>query len=155
VPNSPGGVGTLSDRRAKPDPAGAALAAWSVVHGFSLLWLHDAVNGETPGGDPPPPWKASRRFCSRLDSAGWGHSPANGRHPNRTAAESEATRDLRRRFADRSLAGHLRRGLLRQERGGDQRGERKTQGQDEHHRVGVRQVAGHMIHETRLQHLRW
>jgi AcrR family transcriptional regulator len=38
------GVGTLTDRHARDDPDGAALAAWSLVHGFSLLWLNDAVD---------------------------------------------------------------------------------------------------------------
>jgi AcrR family transcriptional regulator len=43
------GVGTLGDPHAKTDPASAALAAWSLVHGFSLLWLNDAVDRT---GDP-------------------------------------------------------------------------------------------------------
>ena len=43
------GVGTLGDQHAKADPEGAALAAWSLVHGFSLLWLNDAVDR---AGDP-------------------------------------------------------------------------------------------------------
>ncbi len=43
------GVGTLTDRRATGDPEGAALAAWSLVHGFSLLWLNKAV---ATTGDP-------------------------------------------------------------------------------------------------------
>ena len=38
------GVGTLADPKAKADPNGAALAAWSLVHGFSLLWLNGAVD---------------------------------------------------------------------------------------------------------------
>src|SRR4051794_10702482 len=38
------GVGTLTDAKAKNDPEGAALAAWSLVHGFSMLWLNDAVD---------------------------------------------------------------------------------------------------------------
>jgi AcrR family transcriptional regulator len=38
------GVGTLDDPRAKDDPQAAALAAWSLVHGFSLLWLNQAVD---------------------------------------------------------------------------------------------------------------
>jgi AcrR family transcriptional regulator len=38
------GVGTLADSHAKDDPDGAALAAWSLVHGFSLLWLNGAVD---------------------------------------------------------------------------------------------------------------
>lgn len=37
------GVGTLDDARAKDDPQAAALAAWSLVHGFSLLWLNGAI----------------------------------------------------------------------------------------------------------------
>jgi AcrR family transcriptional regulator len=40
------GVGTLDDQRAKDDPEAAALAAWSLVHGFSLLWLNKAINNE-------------------------------------------------------------------------------------------------------------
>jgi AcrR family transcriptional regulator len=43
------GVGTLTDRHATDDPEGAALAAWSLVHGFSLLWLNRAVDAT---GDP-------------------------------------------------------------------------------------------------------
>jgi len=40
------GVGTLDDPRAKDDPEAAALAAWSLVHGFSLLWLNKAIDAE-------------------------------------------------------------------------------------------------------------
>jgi AcrR family transcriptional regulator len=43
------GVGTLDDPRAKDDPQAAALAAWSLVHGFSLLWLNGVVD---TGVDP-------------------------------------------------------------------------------------------------------
>jgi AcrR family transcriptional regulator len=43
------GVGTLKDPRAKADPDGAALAAWSLVHGFSMLWLNKAIDTD---GDP-------------------------------------------------------------------------------------------------------
>jgi len=43
------GVGTLDDARATEDPQAAALAAWSLVHGFSLLWLNEAVDTH---GDP-------------------------------------------------------------------------------------------------------
>ncbi|MGB8389822.1 TetR/AcrR family transcriptional regulator, partial [Mycobacterium sp.] len=35
------GVATLRDPNAVADPAGAQLAAWSLVHGFSMLWLND------------------------------------------------------------------------------------------------------------------
>ena len=40
------GVGTLEDPRAKDDPQAAQLAAWSLVHGFSLLWLNGAIDRE-------------------------------------------------------------------------------------------------------------
>jgi len=40
------GVGTLDDARAKSDPQAAALAAWSLVHGFSLLWLNKAIDND-------------------------------------------------------------------------------------------------------------
>ena len=43
------GVGTLDDPRAKNDPHAAELAAWSLVHGFSLLWLNEAID---TGADP-------------------------------------------------------------------------------------------------------
>jgi AcrR family transcriptional regulator len=38
------GVGTLDDPRAKDDPQSAALAAWSLVHGFAMLWLNEAID---------------------------------------------------------------------------------------------------------------
>ena len=41
------GVGTLGDPRAKDDPQAAALAAWSLVHGFSMLWLNNAIDNDT------------------------------------------------------------------------------------------------------------
>ncbi|AGL26265.1 hypothetical protein J113_05510 [Mycobacterium tuberculosis CAS/NITR204] len=31
---------------ARANPAGAELATWSLVHGFSTLWLDDAVNAD-------------------------------------------------------------------------------------------------------------
>ncbi len=43
------GVSTLEDPRAKADPQGAALAAWSLVHGFSMLWLNKAIDTD---GEP-------------------------------------------------------------------------------------------------------
>jgi AcrR family transcriptional regulator len=46
------GVATLSDPGACADPAGAQLAAWSLVHGFSMLWLNDAVNAQVRQADP-------------------------------------------------------------------------------------------------------
>jgi AcrR family transcriptional regulator len=46
------GVASLPDQHAKADPAGAELAAWSLVHGFSMLWLNDAVNAGVKATDP-------------------------------------------------------------------------------------------------------
>ena len=36
-------VATLKDQRAKADPDSAALAAWSLVHGFAMLRLNEAI----------------------------------------------------------------------------------------------------------------
>jgi hypothetical protein len=46
------GVATLQDPNAHADPAAAQLAAWSLVHGFSMLWLNDAVNAQVRELDP-------------------------------------------------------------------------------------------------------
>ncbi|MCV7102494.1 TetR/AcrR family transcriptional regulator [Mycobacterium palustre] len=46
------GVATLRDANARADPAAAQLAAWSLVHGFSMLWLNDAVNDRVRRADP-------------------------------------------------------------------------------------------------------
>ena len=46
------GVASPPDRHANADPAGAELAAWSLVHGFSMLWLNDAVNARVKATDP-------------------------------------------------------------------------------------------------------
>ena len=51
------GVAMLRDPDARADPGGAALAAWSLVHGFATLWLSDAiivdaVNDEIRAADP-------------------------------------------------------------------------------------------------------
>ncbi|MCV7260943.1 TetR/AcrR family transcriptional regulator [Mycobacterium shimoidei] len=46
------GIASLRDPRAKADPDGAELAAWSLVHGFSMLWLNDAVDERVRGADP-------------------------------------------------------------------------------------------------------
>lgn len=46
------GVATLTDPNARADPAGAELAAWSLVHGFSTLWLNDAVDARVKAADP-------------------------------------------------------------------------------------------------------
>lgn len=37
------GVATLTDARSQSDPDAAALAAWSLVHGFIMLWLNDLI----------------------------------------------------------------------------------------------------------------
>jgi AcrR family transcriptional regulator len=47
------GVKTLDDPRAKADPQAAALAAWSLVHGFSLLWLNGAIDTDTDKNTDP------------------------------------------------------------------------------------------------------
>ncbi|GLE51341.1 TetR family transcriptional regulator [Mycobacterium montefiorense] len=46
------GVATLRDPHAQADPAAAQLAAWSLVHGFSMLWLNDAVSAQVKETDP-------------------------------------------------------------------------------------------------------
>lgn len=46
------GVTTLNDPHAQDDPAGAQLAAWSLVHGFATLWLNDAVDAPVKEADP-------------------------------------------------------------------------------------------------------
>ena len=46
------GVETLTDPKAKADPDGAALAAWSLVHGFSLLWLNECGGHRQPIRSP-------------------------------------------------------------------------------------------------------
>lgn len=46
------GVATLSDAKACADPAGARLAAWSLVHGFATLWLNDAFDADVKAEDP-------------------------------------------------------------------------------------------------------
>ena len=37
-------MATLDDPRAKDDPEAAGLAAWSLVHGFAMLWLNEAID---------------------------------------------------------------------------------------------------------------
>lgn len=46
------GVATLADPHAKTDPMGAELAAWSLVHGFAMLWLNHAVPDDVAAADP-------------------------------------------------------------------------------------------------------
>ena len=46
------GVATLADPHAVADPAGAELAAWSLVHGFALLLLNLSVPDAIAAIDP-------------------------------------------------------------------------------------------------------
>lgn len=46
------GVSTLNSAKAKANPADAELAAWSMVHGFSMLWLNNAFTPDIAGADP-------------------------------------------------------------------------------------------------------
>jgi AcrR family transcriptional regulator len=46
------GVRTLQDPHALADPAGAELAAWSLVHGFAMLWLNRAVSPRIASTEP-------------------------------------------------------------------------------------------------------
>jgi AcrR family transcriptional regulator len=49
------GVASLSDPKARADPESARLAAWALVHGFSMLWLNDVL-------DEPDPMATVRRL---------------------------------------------------------------------------------------------
>lgn len=57
------GVATLHDAKAQADPGGAELAAWSLVHGFSMLWLNDAV---APRRNVTDPMKTAERIARML-----------------------------------------------------------------------------------------
>lgn len=46
------GVSGLADPKARADPGTARLAAWSLVHGFSTLWLNEALGSATAARDP-------------------------------------------------------------------------------------------------------
>lgn len=46
------GVATVVDPHAKVDSEGAELAAWSLVHGFAMLWLNHAVPADVAAADP-------------------------------------------------------------------------------------------------------
>jgi hypothetical protein len=54
------GVTTLDDPRAKQDPQSAGLAAWSLVHGFAMLWLNGAIDTDTD------PAAAAQRVAAML-----------------------------------------------------------------------------------------
>jgi AcrR family transcriptional regulator len=47
-----GGVASLADPKAKANPKEAELAAWSMVHGFSMLWLNNAFTPDVTQADP-------------------------------------------------------------------------------------------------------
>ncbi|MGB6207929.1 TetR/AcrR family transcriptional regulator [Mycobacterium sp.] len=64
------GVASLADQHAKADPAGAELAAWSLVHGFSMLWLNDAVNARLKETDPTVTVERIARMLFDDSSAG-------------------------------------------------------------------------------------
>jgi AcrR family transcriptional regulator len=46
------GVRTLGDPHAIVDPPGAEMAAWSLVHGFAMLWCNDAVPADIAATEP-------------------------------------------------------------------------------------------------------
>ena len=46
------GVASLTDSKAKANPKEAELAAWSMVHGFSMLWLNNAFTPDVTQTDP-------------------------------------------------------------------------------------------------------
>jgi len=56
------GVATLTDPNAVADPDGAALAAWSLVHGFATLWRNRAVRTDAD------PYATVRRLARLLFS---------------------------------------------------------------------------------------
>ncbi len=58
------GVGTLDDPRAEEDPQSAGLAAWSLVHGFAMLWLNEAIDTDTD------PVAAAQRVARMLFTPG-------------------------------------------------------------------------------------
>ena len=84
------GVGTLGDPHAKTDPESAALAAWSLVHGFSLLWLNDAVDTvgrsdrhhRAPGADPVR-WLGSVALMTQLTDIALDHALRRADHAGR------------------------------------------------------------------------
>ena len=59
------GLATLTPEQAGPDLAIAGLAAWSIVHGFAMLWLNGLVRPEI-GHDPEPVARSMRHCCSAI-----------------------------------------------------------------------------------------
>jgi AcrR family transcriptional regulator len=56
------GVAPFAAAESGPAPQDAALAAWSLVHGFATLWL----SGNLPAGLPDDPREAARHVASVL-----------------------------------------------------------------------------------------
>lgn len=46
------GVASLADPNAHADPVAAQLAAWSLMHGFVMLWLNNAITADPKATDP-------------------------------------------------------------------------------------------------------
>jgi hypothetical protein len=59
-----GGAAPFAAGETGPDSQEAALAAWSLVHGFATLWL----SGNLPAGLPADPRQAARGVASVLFS---------------------------------------------------------------------------------------
>jgi len=57
-----GGVGSVPDAYVGPDPRAAAVAAWSLVHGFATLWL----SGNLPPEMYDDPEAAARSIAGVL-----------------------------------------------------------------------------------------
>jgi len=57
------GLATLSPAQIGPSPEVAAIAAWSIVHGFASLWLHGALQGQID--DPVPVARAAAGLLFR------------------------------------------------------------------------------------------
>ncbi len=62
-------MGDLAERDPTIEPATAAVAAWSIVHGFATLWLNgDLV--QTTGSDPEAAIRAAAGYLFRPGSHG-------------------------------------------------------------------------------------
>ncbi len=62
----------LAERDPSIDPATAAVAAWSIVHGFATLWLNGDLPA-TPGADPEATIRAAAGYLFR--PSGRSHPP--------------------------------------------------------------------------------
>lgn len=68
------GIRTLPPEAIGPQPAIARMAAWSIVHGFAVLWLGGALRPDD-GADAGDTARAVARFLFDKD----GEDPASGR----------------------------------------------------------------------------